>query len=156
MLSHFCVRTIRIGPRQANLSRFSSGQRWAGVKALSISPKRGELSPGSQRQKPKVQRAKSSKHQNKTMQHDGMKGFVTETFMQSLLNTFLRLVACLPDGPDSFALGGETRARGDGPPAAELRGRHKHPGQPGNHGPDVCIREGPHARRTAAAGEEPV
>lgn len=43
------------------------------------------------------------------------------------------------DGSDRSALGGETRASGDGPPAAELRGRCKHPGQPGNHGADVRL-----------------
>lgn len=60
------------------------------------------------------------------------------------------------DRPDSFALGSETRASGDGSHAAELRGRREHPGQPGDHCPDVCIREGPHTHCKAAAGEEPV
>ena len=60
------------------------------------------------------------------------------------------------DGPDSPALGGETRASCDGSPAAELWSGRQHPGQPGNHGPDVRIWEGPHAHREAAAGEEPV
>lgn len=72
---------------------------------------------------------------------------------------FLSLSHCLPlptDGPNSSALGGETRASCDGSPAAELWSRCEHPGQPRNHGPDVRLREGPHTHRKAAAGEEPV
>lgn len=60
------------------------------------------------------------------------------------------------DGPNSPALGSETRASCDGSPAAELWSGRKHPGQPGNHSPDVRVREGPHTHREAAAGEEPV
>lgn len=71
-------------------------------------------------------------------------------------NKNVNLIFRPSDRPNGFALGGETWASGDGPPAAELWGRRQHPGQPGNYGPDVCIREGPHARRKTAAGEESV
>lgn len=96
-----------------------------------------------------------------------IKGSISKTFNSdarangekdkySLQNKNINFIFRPSDRPNSFALGGETWASGDGPPAAELRGRRQHPGQPGNYSPDVRIREGPHARRKTAAGEESV
>lgn len=65
-------------------------------------------------------------------------------------------VCVSPDWPDCSAPGSETWPGGDCSLAAELRSGRQHPGRPGNHGPDVRRRAGPHARGQAAAGEEPV
>lgn len=80
----------------------------------------------------------------------------TALFLPALCHFLTVSPSLRADGPNSSALGSETRPSCDGSPAAELRGGRQHPGHAGNHGPDVRIWEGPHTHRQAAAGEKPV